>query len=155
MLIPWVVTVPAENCDGIWNIGPSGGHRVHKASEHQLENGRITGFFVRLPLMKRHRHWRGNSTGVIHSEPRQDRPNVAVLLDVDHVMLSIEFAVYAEIDGDTPEIIHLESLPHLVRDLLKEAVVNNDEKLIEIQKDCGNEDVLILVVEDEQSSVEM
>jgi hypothetical protein len=70
-------------------------------------------------------------------------------------MLSIEFAVYAERDGDTPEIMHLESLDHLVRDLLKEAVVNNDEKLIEIQKDCGNEDVLILVVEDEQSSVEM
>ena len=34
MLIGRVVIVPAENCDGISDIGPSGDHPVHMASDY-------------------------------------------------------------------------------------------------------------------------
>jgi len=34
-----VIIVPAENSDGICNIGPSGSHRLHTASDHPLVNG--------------------------------------------------------------------------------------------------------------------
>jgi len=78
-----------------------------------------------------------------------------VLLAVDHVILPIAFAVHVEIYGDTLEIMHLESLPHQVGDLPKKALVNNDEKIIDLQNDCGNNYVLILAVEDELFSVDM
>ena len=154
MLIARFVIVPAENSDGICDIGPSGGHRVHEASDHRLVYGRIAGFFVGLPLVKLHRHWRGNWSGPVHSELRQDRPNVAVLMDVDRVMLPIAFDVHAEIEGDTPEIMHPEPLLHLVLDLPNQALIRNDKEIIDVQNDRGNDYVLILIIEHEQSSVE-
>jgi len=153
MLIAQVVMVPAENSDGICNIGPSGSHRIHEASDHRLVYGWITGFFIGLPLVKLHRHWRGNWSGFIHSELRQDCPNIAVLMNVDRVMLPIAFDVHAEIDGDTLEITHLEPLLLLARDLPNQALVSHDVEMINVQNDCGNDYVLILIVEHEQSSV--
>jgi hypothetical protein len=61
-LIASVMIVPAEKSDGIWNIGPSGGHHTHEASDHRLVYSRIAGFFVRLPFVNLHCHWRGNSS---------------------------------------------------------------------------------------------
>jgi len=156
MLIARVVIVPAENSDGIRDIGPSGGHRVHKASDHRLVYGRITGFFVGLPLVKLHRHWRGSWSGLIHSELRQDRPNIAVLMDLDLVMLPIALDVHAEIEGDTPEIMHPEPLLHPILDLPNQALVSNDKEMIDVKNDCGDDyAVILLVMEHEQSSVDM
>jgi len=154
MLIARVVIVPAENSDGIWNSGPSGGYHVHKKSDHRLVYGRIAGFFVGLPLVKFHCHWRGNWPALVHSGFPQDRLNVAVQMDVDRVMLLIPFDVHSEIDGDTPEIMHLEPLLHLVLDLPNQALVSNDEPIIDILKDCGNDLALILIIELEQSSID-
>jgi hypothetical protein len=89
MIIAWVVIEPAENSDAKCDIWPSGGHCVHEASNHQLVYGRVTGFCVGLPLMKLHRHWRGNSSGLINSELRQDCGKGAVLMDGDCVMLRL------------------------------------------------------------------
>jgi len=144
MLIARVVIVPAEDSDGVCDIGPSGGHRVHNASDHRLVYGRIAGFFVGLPLVKLHCHWRGNWPGLVHSELCQDRPNVAVLMDVDRVMLPIAFNVHAEVEGDTAEIMHPESLLHLILDLPNQALVSNDEEIIDVQNDCGDDCALIL-----------
>jgi len=154
MLIARVVTVPAENSHGICNIGPSDGHRVHEASDHRLVYGRIVDFFVGLPLVKLHCHWRGDWSGLIHSELRQDHPNVAVLMDVNCVMLPIAFDNHAEIEGETPEIIHLEPLLHPILDLPNQSLVGNDEEIINVQNNCGNDYALILIVEHEQSSVD-
>ena len=155
MLIARVVIVPAENSDGICDIGPSGGHRVHEASDHRLVYGQITGFFVGLPLVKLHRHWCGDWSGLIHSELRRDRPNVAVLMDVDRVMLPIAFDVHAEIEGDTPEIMHPEPLLHLVLDLPNQALVSNDKEIIDGQNNYGDDYALMLILmEHEQSSVD-
>jgi hypothetical protein len=118
MLIARVMLVPAENSDGISDIRPSGGHCIHEAADHQLVYGRIAGFFVELPLVKLHCHWRGNWSELIYSELRQDSPNKAVLMDVDRVMLPIVFDVHAEIEGETPKIMHREPLLHLILDLL-------------------------------------
>jgi len=153
MLIARVVIVPGENCDGISNICPSGSVRVHMASDHRLVYGWIGRFFVWLPLVKLHCQWRGNWLRLVHSELRQDRPNVALLMDVDRVMLPIALDVHAEIEGDTPGIMHPEPLLHLVLDLPNQALVSNDEEIIDIQNDCGNDYALILIMEHEQSSV--
>jgi len=104
----------------------------------------MAGFFVGLPLVKLHCHRRGNWPGLVHSELRQDRPNVAVLMDVDCVMLPIAFDVHAEIEGDTPEIMHPEPPLHLALDLPNQALVSNDEEIIDIQNDCGNDYVVII-----------
>jgi len=153
MLIARVVIVSAENSDGICDIGPSGGHRVHETSYHRLVYGRIAGFFVGVPLVKLHCHRRGNWPGLVHSELRQDRPNVGVLMDVDRVMLPIAFDVHAEIAGDTPGIMYPEPLLHLVLDLPNQALVSNDKEILDIQNDRGNDYVLILIMEHEQFSV--
>jgi hypothetical protein len=156
MLITRVMIVPAEDTDGICDIGPSGGLWVHKASDNRLGYGRITGFFVRLALVKLHRHGRGNWSRLIHSELRQDHPNVAVLMDVDHVMLPIEFDVHAEIAGDTTQLMNPEPLHYLVLDLPNQALVSNYKEIIDIQNDCGNHySVILLAMEHEQSSVDM
>jgi len=155
MLNARVVIVPAENSDGICDIGPRGGHRVHEASDHRLVHGQIAGFFVGLPLMKLHCHRRGNWSRLIHSELRQDHPNTVVLMDVDRVMLPIAFDVHAEIEGDTPEIMHPEPLLHLILDLPNQALVSNDKEIIDVQNDCGDDYAVILfVMEHEQSSVD-
>jgi hypothetical protein len=61
-----------------------------------LVYGRIAAFFVGLSLVKLHRHWRADWSGLIHSEHREDRLNIAVLMDVDRVMLLVGFDVPAE-----------------------------------------------------------
>jgi len=155
MLIAWVVIVPDQNSDGICDIGPSGSNRVQNPSDHRLVYGQIAGFFVGLPLVKLHSNWCGNWPGLVHSEPRQDRPNVAVLMDVDRVMLPIAFHVHAEIEGDTPEIMHPEPLLHLFLDLTNQALVSNDKEIIDVQNDCRDDcAVILLVMEHEQSSVD-
>jgi len=126
MLIARVVIVLAANSGGICNIEPIGGHRVHKSSDHRLVYGQIAGFFVGVPLVKLHCHWRGNWPGLVHSELRQDRPNVAVLMDGDRVMLPIAFEVHAKIGGDTVEIMHPEHLLHLILDQHNEALFPNN-----------------------------
>jgi len=65
-------------------------------------------------------------------------------MDVDRVMLPIAFDVHAEIAGDTPEMMHLEPLLHLVLDLHNQALVSNVEEIINIQNNCGNNYALIL-----------
>jgi hypothetical protein len=152
MLIARVVIVSAENSDGICDIGPSGGHHVHLASDHRLVYGRIAGFFVGLPLVKLHRQGCGNWPGLVDSELRQDRPNVAVLIDVNRVMLPSAFDIHAKIDGDTPELMHPEPFFHLIIDLLKEALISHDKVIIDVQNDCGNNCALNL--KHEQSSVD-
>jgi hypothetical protein len=154
ILIARVVIVPAENPNGICTIGPWGIHREHEASDHRLVNGRFAGFFIRLPLMKLHYYWRGNWSGLVHSELRRNGPNEALLMDVDSVMLLIGFDVHAEIEGDTSEIIHPEPLLYLVLDLPHHALVSNDKAIIDVQNDHRNDYVLILNMEHEQSSVD-
>ena len=153
MLIAWGVIVPADSSDGICDIGPSGGHRVHEASDHRLVYDWIAGFFVGLPFMNLHCHRGGNWPRLVHSELRQDRPNVAVLMDVDRVMLPITFNVHAEMEGNTSEIMHPEPLLHLILDLPNQALVRNDEEIIDVQNHHGN-NVMICIMEREQSSVD-
>jgi hypothetical protein len=154
MLIAWVVIVPGENCDGICDSRPSGGHRLHNASDHRLAYGRITGFFVGLSFVKLHRYWRGKGLGLVHSEHLQDRPNVAVLMNVDRVMLPIAFDVHAEIEGDTPNTMHPEPLVHLDLDLPNQALGSNDKEIIDVQNDCGDDYIVIIIIEHEQSFVD-
>jgi len=152
MLITPVVIVPAENSEGIFNIGQSVGNRVHKASDDRLVYCRITGCFVWLPLVKL--HCNGVATGLDSSilNFTQNRPNLALLMDVDHVMLPITFDVHADIEGDTPEIMHPEPLLHLILDLPIQAHGSNDKEIIHVQKGCGNGYVMIYIMEHEQSS---
>jgi hypothetical protein len=147
--------VPAENSYGMCDIEPCGGYRVHEASDHRLLSGQIAGFFVGLSLLKVHCHWCGNWSGLIHSELCQDHPNVAILMDGNCVMLPIAFDDHAEVEGDTPEIIHLEPLFHLILDLPNQAFLSNDKEIIDIQNDHGNNYVLIFIMEHEQSSIDM
>ena len=144
MLTARVVIVQAENSDGICNIGLSGGHRVDEVSDHRFVYGRIAGFLGRLPLVKLRCHQCGNWSGLLHSELRQDRPDVAVLMDVDRVMLPIAFDVHPEIEGDTPKIMHPKPHLHLILDLPNQALVSNDMEIIDVQNDCGDEYTLIL-----------
>jgi hypothetical protein len=149
------VIVTAEDTDGICDIGPSGGHRIHMASNHRLVYGPITGSFVGLLLVKLHRHCRGNWSGLIHSELCQDRPNVAVLMDVDGVMLPVAFNIHTEIEGGTSEIIPPDPLHHRVLDLPHQALVRNDEEIMDVQNDSGDDYTLILfVMEHEQSAID-
>jgi len=59
-------------------------------------------------------------------------------------MLPIVSDVHAEIAGYTPEIMHPEPLLHLVPDLPNQALVSNDEEMIDIQNDCSYDYALIL-----------
>jgi hypothetical protein len=152
MPIVWVMIVPAENSDGICDMGPSSGHRVHKASDHRLVYSRIAVFFVGLSLVKLHCHRRDNWPGLVHSELRQDRLNVAVLMDVDRVMLPIAFDVHAEIEGNTPKMMHPDPLLHPILDLPNQALVSNCKEFIDIQNDRCNNYVLILIMKHEQAS---
>jgi len=154
MLISQVVIIPAQVSHCICNIGPSGGHRVHEGCNHRLVYGRIPGFFVGLPHVTLHCNRRGNWPGLIHSERRQDHPNVAVLMNVDCVMLLIPFDIHAKIEGDTPEIMHRKPILHLIDDLPNEALVSNDQAIVDVQNYRGNY-VLIRIMEHEQSSVDM
>jgi hypothetical protein len=95
MLIARIVIVRAVDSEAICDIGPTGGHRVHEASSHRLVLGGIAAFFIGHSLVKLYRNLRGNWSRLVHSALRQDRPNVAVLMDVDRVMLPIEFDVHA------------------------------------------------------------
>jgi len=65
MLIAQVVSVLAENSEGICDIEPSGGNHVHQDCEHQLVSGRIAGSFHRLSLVKLHCRWPGTLSVLI------------------------------------------------------------------------------------------
>ena len=76
-------------------------------------------------------------------------------MDVNCVMLPIAFDVHAEIEGDTPEIMHPEPLLHLVIDLPNQALVSYDKEIIDVQNNCGNDySVILLVMEHGQSCVD-
>jgi hypothetical protein len=64
------------------------------------------------------------------------------------------FDVHAEIEGDTPELIHPEPVLHLVHDLPNQVLISNDKEIIDVQNDCGDDYVLILIMEHKQSSVD-
>jgi hypothetical protein len=117
-----------------------------------LGHGRIAGFFVRLPPVKRHCDWRGNWSRLVYLELWQDHPNVAVLMDVNRVMLPIAFVGHAQIEGDTLAIMHPEPLHHLEHDQPNQAFVSSDKEFIDVQNNHGNY-ILILDMEYEQSSV--
>jgi hypothetical protein len=123
------------------------------ASFHRLVYDQIAGFFVGLPLIKLHCHQWGNWPGSVNSELGQDGANVAVLMDVDCAMVPIAFEVLAEIEADTPEIMHPELLLHLILDLPNQAVISNDRKIIDVQNDYGDDCALIL--KHKQSSIDL
>jgi hypothetical protein len=76
----------------------------------------MTGFLIRLPLLTVHHCWCGNWLELIHSELRQASPNVAVLIDVDLIMLLIELNVPDEIDENSPKTMYPELLLGLFLD---------------------------------------
>jgi hypothetical protein len=121
-------------------------------SDYGLLYGRIAGFFVGLPLVQLNCHWRGNWPELVHSELRQDRLNVAVLMDVNCAMLPIVFNVHADLEGDPPAILHPEPLLHQILHLPNQACVSNDEEIIDVQNDCRN-DAFIHIMEHEPTSV--
>jgi len=67
-------------------------------------------------------------------------------MDVMRVMIPISFDVHAEIKGDTTEIIQQESLLSLIFDLPNQSLVRNDERIIHMQNDCGNNYAWILIM---------
>jgi len=74
-------------------------------------------------------------------------------MDVDRVVLPIAFYIHAEIEEDTSEIMHPEPLRHLILDLPNQALVSNDEEIIEVPNDCSYDYAVILhVMEHKQSS---
>jgi hypothetical protein len=75
-------------------------------------------------------------------------------MDIDRLKLPIGFDVHAEIQGDTPEIMHPEPLLHLSLELPNQALVSNDQEIIDVQNDRGNY-VMILIMERTLSSVDM
>jgi hypothetical protein len=71
------------------------------------------------------------------------------------MMLLIAFDVHAVIEGGTPEIMYPERLLHLILDLTNEVHISNDEEIINVENNCGDDyAVILLVVEHEQSSVD-
>jgi hypothetical protein len=144
MLIAWVMIVPANNSDGIGDMGPRGGDCIQTASDHRLVYVWIAGFLGGLSLVKLHHHRCGNCPGLVHSEFRQDRPNVAVLMDVNRVILPIAFNVHVEIPTDIPNIMHPQPLLHLVLGLPNLALNSNHMEIIDVQSDCGNDYVVVL-----------
>jgi hypothetical protein len=97
----------------------------------------------------------GNWSELVHSKLRHHLPNVAVLMDVDHVMLTIVVDVHAEIEADTPDIMHPEPLVHPIINLLNQALVTNDKEIIDEQNDTANEYGLNLIKAHEQSTVDI
>jgi len=151
MLNAQVVIVPAESSNGICDIGPSGGHRVHQASDYRMAYRWIASLVVSFPLVNLHRHSNGKWSGQVHSKRRHDHPNVAVLMDVDCAMLLIAFDGHAKLEGDTPDMMNPKPHLHLFRDLPNHAFVSNEMEIIDIQNNCGDNCALIL--NHEQSSV--
>jgi hypothetical protein len=47
-------------------------------------------------------------------------------MDIDRLMLPILFDVHAKIEGDTPKVMLLESLLHVILDLPNQVLVSND-----------------------------
>lgn len=92
-----MLILQAENCGGICDIGLRASNCIHKASDYRFGYGQIAGLFVRVSLVKIHRHWHGNLSGNMHSELRQNHPNVTVLIDLARVMLPNALDVLAQI----------------------------------------------------------
>jgi hypothetical protein len=147
ILLGRVVNVPKKNSDGICSIRPGGGHRVHTASDHQLVCGRITGLFIGFPLVTLHCYWRAHWPGLMHSELRHIRPKIPVQMDINCEMRQISFDVHVEIAGGTPEIIHLEPIHHRVFDLCNQAIDTNDQEIIQVQNECGNDYAMVLIMQ--------
>jgi hypothetical protein len=104
--------------------------------------------------VKLHLHWRGYGSGLVHSELGQDCPDVLVRIDVICGMLPIVFHEYAEIEADTSEMMHPEPPFHLILDLPNQALVSNDTEVIDVQNGRNNNNVLIPILENQQSSVD-
>jgi len=128
MCVPLIVIISAETSDGMCDIKPSSSHRVYNAPYHRLLYRLLTGFILRLPLVKPHSHWHDRWSRLIHPGHPQDHPNVSMLLEVNHVTLPVAFNVRVDIEADTPEILHLEPLLHLILDLHNLALISNDER---------------------------
>lgn len=105
--------------------------------------------------MKFHRHSGGNRLGLLYDNHCQDYPNVAVLIDVNHVMRLISFEGYAETERGTPDIIHQEPILHWIHDLPNQGCISNDGEIIGIGNDCGNDHPLMLIIEHEHYSVDI
>jgi len=56
-----------------------------------------------------------------------------MLMDVNHMMLPKAVDVHGEIDDYTPEIMYPELLLHLILDLPNQALISNDEEIIDVQ----------------------
>lgn len=97
MLMSRVGIESAESPHGICNIGPSCGHPVHNASNYQLVYSRMSAFFGGLPLVIIHCNWRHNWPGFVECEHRNDQPHIAILNNVNCVMLLIAYNVDPEI----------------------------------------------------------
>jgi hypothetical protein len=70
-------------------------------------------------------------------------------------MLPVAFNIHTEIEGDTSEIIPPEPLHHRVRDLPHQALVRNDEEIMDVQNDSGDDyTVILFVMELEQSAID-
>jgi hypothetical protein len=113
----------------------------------------MAGFFIWLPLMKVHCHWRRTCPGLVHCELRQGCLNIAMLMDVDCVMLLIALDDHGKIQGDTPKIMYPEILLHLILDLPNQALINNDKEVIDILTICSEDWALML--KHKQYSIDM
>jgi hypothetical protein len=94
--------------------------------------------------VKLHCHRCGDWPGLINSGPRQDRPNVAGLVNVDLVMFLIAFDVHAKTKRETPKIMHPESLLHFILDLPNQALASNDKEIIDVQNAGGDDYTFML-----------
>jgi len=72
---------------------------------------------------------------------------------VDHLLLLIEFHVHAEIEGNTPEIMHPEHILHRIIYVCREVIDSVDEEIIDTQHDCGNDCAVIMNMQHDQLSV--
>jgi hypothetical protein len=60
-------------------------------------------------------------------------------MDVDRVILPIAFDFQAEIERDTPEIMHPEPQLHLIIALPNQVLITNDKQTIDVQNYRGND----------------
>jgi hypothetical protein len=72
-------------------------------------------------------------------------------MDVDGVMLLGACDDHAKNERYTPEIMHPESLLSWILDPANQSLVSNDKEIIDVQKDCREDDALCH--KDEQSTV--
>jgi len=76
-------------------------------------------------------------------------------MDVDRVMLPNAFDVYAMIGQFTPVITHPETMLDQILDLPNRALFSDNEEIINVHNDCGNDDALSVIMEHTQSSIDV